>query len=77
MTAPKKKMDTLARNFAQSQAYLNKARDEMTERDWRIFREDHEIYIKGGQCPTPIRSWDEAFGIPEVIRENLAMNEFT
>ena len=69
-------MDTLARNFAQSQAYLSKARDEMSERDWRIFREDHEIYIKGGQCPFPIRSWAEAEGIPDVVRENIRQNEF-
>ena len=69
-------MDTLARNFAQSQAYLNKARDAMSERDWRIFREDHEIYIKGGQCPIPIRNWDEAEGIPSVIRQNIERNQY-
>jgi len=30
----------------------------MTERDWRIFREDHEIFIKGGRVPHPMRDWD-------------------
>mmetsp|Transcript_31265 Transcript_31265/g.38654 ORF Transcript_31265/g.38654 Transcript_31265/m.38654 type:complete len:123 (+) Transcript_31265:713-1081(+) len=70
-------MDTAARNFAQSQAYLSKARESMSERDWRIFREDHEIYIKGGQCPNPIRNWDEAEGIPDAIRDNLEINQFT
>lgn len=69
-------MDTLARNFAQSQAYLSKARNLMSERDWRIFREDHEIYIKGGQCPDPIRHWDEATDIPSIIRENIDRNEY-
>ncbi|CAB0003615.1 unnamed protein product [Nesidiocoris tenuis] len=34
--------------------------DEMTERDWRIFREDYNITIKGGRIPDPIRSWKEA-----------------
>ena len=29
----------------------------MTERDWRIFREDHQIYVKGGRVPHPIREW--------------------
>lgn len=29
----------------------------MTERDWRIFREDNEIYVKGGRVPNPIREW--------------------
>lgn len=32
----------------------------MTERDWRIFREDNNIITKGGRVPNPIRSWDEA-----------------
>ena len=60
----------------QSQAYLSKAREEMSERDWRIFREDHEIYIKGGQCPNPVRSWEEVEGIPEAIHNNLALNNY-
>jgi len=39
----------------------------MTERDWRIFREDHEIVTKGnmrhpatGERILPIRKWDES-----------------
>ncbi|KAF8359135.1 ddx-23, partial [Pristionchus pacificus] len=34
--------------------------DEMTDRDWRIFREDFNISIKGGRIPKPIRNWNEA-----------------
>ncbi|XP_022902238.1 probable ATP-dependent RNA helicase DDX23 [Onthophagus taurus] len=34
--------------------------DEMTERDWRIFREDYNITIKGGKIPEPIRNWKES-----------------
>ena len=71
-----RRMDTLTRNFLQSQAYLNKSREEMSERDWRIFREDNEIYIKGGQCPNPVRSWREVEGVPDVIRENLKANNY-
>ncbi|KAL3280543.1 hypothetical protein HHI36_003775 [Cryptolaemus montrouzieri] len=33
---------------------------EMTERDWRIFREDYNITIKGGKIPEPIRNWKES-----------------
>lgn len=40
--------------------WTRKHRDEMTDRDWRICREDFEIYIKGGRVPPPIRSWDES-----------------
>ncbi|ENN77196.1 hypothetical protein YQE_06334, partial [Dendroctonus ponderosae] len=32
----------------------------MTERDWRIFREDYNITIKGGKIPEPIRNWKES-----------------
>lgn len=31
----------------------------MQERDWRIFREDYSISIKGGRIPKPLRSWKE------------------
>ncbi|PAV83585.1 hypothetical protein WR25_26325 [Diploscapter pachys] len=40
--------------------------DEMTERDWRIFREDFNITIKGGKVPKPLRAWDES-GLPEEV----------
>ena len=39
---------------------------EMNERDWRIFREDYNIVIKGGRVPNPIRNWEEA-NIPSEI----------
>lgn len=42
--------------------------DEMTERDWRIFREDYNITIKGGKIPNPIRKWSEA-GFPDEINK--------
>ncbi|CAG0893505.1 unnamed protein product [Darwinula stevensoni] len=40
--------------------WSEKALDEMTERDWRIFREDYNITIKGGRVPNPLRSWKES-----------------
>ncbi|VVC96046.1 probable ATP-dependent RNA helicase DDX23 [Leptidea sinapis] len=39
--------------------WSEKDHDEMTERDWRIFREDYNITIKGGRIPNPIRTWKE------------------
>ncbi|GJQ85674.1 hypothetical protein Trydic_g20221 [Trypoxylus dichotomus] len=42
--------------------------DEMTERDWRIFREDYNITIKGGKIPEPIRNWKES-GIQKELLE--------
>ncbi|CAE7206473.1 DDX23 [Symbiodinium sp. CCMP2592] len=32
---------------------------EMTTRDWRIFREDFQIFIRGGRVPVPMRVWSE------------------
>lgn len=29
----------------------------MTDRDWRIFKEDHKIATKGGKQCLPMRSW--------------------
>jgi len=38
----------------------------MTQRDWRIFREDYNITTKGGKIPNPIRCWPE-LKVPEWI----------
>jgi len=33
--------------------------EKMTNRDWRIFRENYNIIVKGGKCPPPIRGFSE------------------
>ena len=40
----------------------------MTERDWRIFKEDYNISTKGGKIPNPLRSWKES-PLPKEIME--------
>jgi len=40
--------------------WTDKNNEQMTERDWRIFREDYNIAIKGGRIPNPIRNWTES-----------------
>ncbi|ESO02545.1 hypothetical protein HELRODRAFT_106716 [Helobdella robusta] len=40
--------------------WSEKALEEMTERDWRIFKEDYNIQTKGGKIPNPLRNWKEA-----------------
>mmetsp|Transcript_10364 Transcript_10364/g.8916 ORF Transcript_10364/g.8916 Transcript_10364/m.8916 type:complete len:117 (-) Transcript_10364:150-500(-) len=47
----------------------------MTERDWRIFREDHDIIIRGGRAPPPVRSWEEA-KLPEYLNEAIRTLKF-
>jgi ATP-dependent RNA helicase DDX23/PRP28 len=39
--------------------WSDKTLAEMTERDWRIFREDFDIRIQGGRATLPLRSWKE------------------
>lgn len=40
---------------------------DMKERDWRIFREDFDITLKGGRAPNPLRKWGEAEGLPAAV----------
>lgn len=40
--------------------WTKKTPEEMTERDWRIFREDFNISLKGGRIPNPLRAWSES-----------------
>uniref|UniRef100_A0AAY4ASN8 Probable ATP-dependent RNA helicase DDX23 n=1 Tax=Denticeps clupeoides TaxID=299321 RepID=A0AAY4ASN8_9TELE len=48
--------------------WSQKKLDEMTDRDWRIFREDYSITTKGGKIPNPIRNWKE-YALPSHIIE--------
>lgn len=56
--------------MALTKHWSEKPLEKMTERDWRIFREDHEIIIKGGRVPRPIRDWNEA-ELPQFLQENI------
>ena len=46
--------------------WREKSLEEMTDRDWRIFREEHNISFKGGKLPLPFRSWEES-ALPEQL----------
>ena len=48
----------------------------MNERDWRIFREDYNISIKGGRIPNPLRSWKDS-SIPQNILDIIASVGYT
>jgi ATP-dependent RNA helicase DDX23/PRP28 len=43
----------------------------MSDRDWRIFRENNDISVKGGRTPFPIRNWDEIDGLNHLLRDNI------
>jgi hypothetical protein len=42
------------------QGVQSKPLDKMTARDWRIFRENYAITVKGGKSPPPMRSFRES-----------------
>ena len=61
--------------------WTQKELPQMTDRDWRIFREDYHIAVKGGNIPKPIRFWKEANLskeileiIDEVISDSVDLN---
>ncbi|XP_048756117.2 probable ATP-dependent RNA helicase DDX23 [Ostrea edulis] len=47
--------------------WSDKGLEDMTERDWRIFKEDYNISCKGGRIPNPFRSWKESDLLPKEI----------
>ncbi|WJX96994.1 Envelope glycoprotein gp160 [Trifolium repens] len=48
--------------------WSEKKLEEMTERDWRIFREDYNISYKGSKIPRPMRSWVESKLSQELLK---------
>ncbi|EFJ40682.1 hypothetical protein VOLCADRAFT_77867 [Volvox carteri f. nagariensis] len=46
--------------------WTEKSLEEMTERDWRIFREDFNIGYRGVNTVLPIRKWEES-GLPSLL----------
>ncbi|KAJ1688638.1 hypothetical protein LUZ63_012793 [Rhynchospora breviuscula] len=48
--------------------WSEKALEEMTERDWRIFREDFNISYKGSRIPKLMRRWVESKLSAELLR---------
>ncbi|XP_021769438.1 DEAD-box ATP-dependent RNA helicase 21-like [Chenopodium quinoa] len=48
--------------------WSDKRLEEMTERDWRIFREDFNISYKGSKIPKPMRNWVESKLTSELLK---------
>lgn len=49
------------------QHWTEKPLDKMTERDWRILREDFDICTTGGNIPHPLRTWDLPKPIMDIV----------
>jgi len=50
--------------------WTDKAVADMDTRDWRIFREDFQIFVRGGRVPPPMRIWAEG-GLPWELLEAI------
>ena len=50
--------------------WSTKSLEEMTDRDWRIFREDFDIRIQGGRAIKPLRYWNEA-DLPDQLQNAI------
>eukprot|EP00934_Nitzschia_sp_Nitz4_P006077 Nitzschia sp. Nitz4//scaffold557_size3174//184//2325//NITZ4_009278-RA/size3174-processed-gene-0.2-mRNA-1//1//CDS//3329554449//6067//frame0 len=56
----KHELDMDAHAQSKESSVVNKPLECMTPRDWRIFRENYEIVVKGGRAPPPLRTFREA-----------------
>ena len=67
----RKESDERASKRAFKEHWSDKALEDMTERDWRIFREDFNITYKGGRLPLPC-AWNECAALPNEILRAIA-----
>jgi ATP-dependent RNA helicase DDX23/PRP28 len=65
-------LDLIDDDEKQRKHWSQKKKEEMDERDWRIFKEDFNITTKGTNIPHPIRYWEES-SLPSEIK--LALKE--
>lgn len=61
---------TRAREYNDARHWSEKPRDEMTARDWRIFREDYLISMRSSAAnpPHPARDWSETMLPSSILR---------
>jgi len=55
----KKQKDKERKQIWDDRHWSEKPLEDMSERDWRIFREDYNISTKGGRIPFPMREWTD------------------
>ena len=70
---------TTSTAVAPIQHWSTKLTAEMTPRDWKIFREDHEISVTGSNgrmVPVPFRSWTES-GLPRDLLDAVYKAGYT
>lgn len=69
-------VDSIKKTKFDDRHWSEKALFEMTDRDWRIFKEDYTINTSGGGLPHPIRQWSES-KLPSEILKTVEMLGYT
>jgi ATP-dependent RNA helicase DDX23/PRP28 len=59
----------IGKGLIDERGWRKKELTEMTDRDWRIFRDEFQITAKGGNIPNPLRFWEES-SIPPVVLDS-------
>jgi ATP-dependent RNA helicase DDX23/PRP28 len=81
LAKPRSSVQLLETNkkIAPVSSWTSKLTSEMTERDWKIFREDHHISIAGKRqagIPHPFRNWSES-GLPRDLLDAVFKAGYT
>ena len=63
----RKKLARMDDSMQTHQSLYTKPLSKMTSRDWRIYRENYEIVVKGGRAPPPLRNFREASLHPALL----------
>jgi len=63
------------RLLGRTKNWVQKSREEMTDRDWRLFKDKAGITIKGAGLPNPMRNWQES-GLSTSILDTLRRRNF-
>lgn len=63
----RKKLARMDDSMQTNQSLYTKPLSKMTSRDWRIYRENYEIVVKGGRAPAPLRNFREASLHPALL----------
>ena len=69
-SANKNDLQGTSRRGFDDRHWSEKGLHEMTDRDWRIFKEDFNINTSGGVMPAPIRHWHES-GLPAELLSTI------
>ncbi|CAL9216522.1 unnamed protein product [Arabidopsis halleri] len=65
----------VATKHAREKHWSEKKLEEMSERDWRIFKEDFDISYKGSKIPHPMRSWKETIPLGLEQRDVIGISQ--